>query len=73
MLNKVFQLITKILEMNKIRTKGGYISEQPQEIILLFDYDSNTYPLTRFLEKCQIPFQLDADKTTNFKCVNIYF
>ena len=73
MLNKVFQLITQILEMHKIKTKGGYISEQPQEIILLFSFDTNTNPLTKFLTRCQIPYQIDTDPQTDFKCLNIFF
>ena len=73
MLKKVFQLITQILEMHKIRTKGGCISEQPQEIILLFAHETNTYQLTRFLNKCQIPFEIDSDEEADLQTLNIFF
>lgn len=71
MLNNILKLIAQILEIHNLKTKAVHFSEHPQEIILLFNPDSNTNPLTKFLDKCQIPHTLDADPELKSLC--IYF
>lgn len=66
MLNRLLSLIQTLLNFNKISHKGFCVSEENQEIILVFNHTPPSV-LTETLKRCEV--QHDIEDNTLF----IYF